>query len=137
MKPNIHFETDSVVIFTDKEINSVAVVYKRKTTSQEFRALHLELLKAFQISALNRLYVDIRKMEIAAPDDQKWLATTIIPQLAQYASSKFLHIAVVVNENIFTRLAVETVENISNDLGICIHRHFKTPTDAKEWLLTT
>ncbi|WP_207435823.1 hypothetical protein [Sabulibacter ruber] len=118
----------------DELLDAVYLRYKRKGTSAEFRDANLRVVASMAKAPSHRLFVDVREMGIVAPEDQKWVANVIIPQLAQHAPENYVYIALVVPENIFTKLAVTTVEEISNGKGICLNRHFASQTEAKRWL---
>ncbi|WP_205502982.1 hypothetical protein [Rufibacter psychrotolerans] len=130
----VHTDDPYATTGYDDLLEAVYLRYKRKGTSQEFRHANRRIVASMAASPTPRVFVDVREMGVVAPDDQKWVAHTIIPQLAQHAPGHYLYIALVVPENIFTKLAVETVEEISNGKGICLNRHFTSLAEARQWL---
>ncbi|MFC6997844.1 hypothetical protein [Rufibacter roseus] len=130
----VHTEDDYAATGYDQVLEAVFLRYKRKGSSAEFRDANERIVASMRKTPTHRVHVDVREMGIVAPEDQKWVATSIIPQLAQNSPGQFVYIALVVPENVFTQLAVETVEDMSNQVGICLNRHFASEQEAKLWL---
>ncbi|GAB3820710.1 hypothetical protein [Pontibacter rugosus] len=118
----------------DTELQALVLTYKRSGASEEFRAIHHELLLLMGKVRVNRLLVNTLKLGAVAPEDQRWLGHAMIPSLAKQTPALYLFAAVLVPENIFTKLAVEQVEGISEATGTCTNRHFSSYTEAKNWL---
>ncbi|MFD2514442.1 hypothetical protein ACFSRY_11235 [Pontibacter locisalis] len=128
------FETDYYSIQFDAALQAVLLTYKRKGSSDEFRELHYKLLEAFDKVAASKILVETQEMAIVAPEDQRWVGQFIIPQIAKKTENQFLYAAVVAPKGIFTKLAVDTVEEISMGTGTCINKSFDNTAEARMWL---
>jgi hypothetical protein len=129
-----YFDSDYIQIGADANLKAITLLYKRKGTSEEFRGAHNELLKVFDKHPEDKLFIDTRNLGIVAPEDQKWVGMQIIPELAAFTPKNFLKIAVVAPAYIFTKLAVDTVERVSMETGVCLNRNFDSTTAAEQWL---
>ncbi len=132
---SIYFESDYFQIGVDTRLQAITLQYKRKGSSEEFRGAHHKLLEVFKQNPEDKILIDARHLGIVAPDDQKWVGMQIIPQLAALTTRNFLKLAVVTSEYIFTKLAIDTVERISMETGICLNRNFDSVANAEQWLM--
>ncbi len=131
----IYYDCDYFQIGKEADLGAVTLKYKRKCTSEEFREVNLKLLEVFeQASSQDKILIDTRDMGIVAPEDQKWVGQYIVPRLASATPQNYLKVAVITPDNIFTKLAVDTVERISMETGVCLNRNFNTVVAAKLWL---
>lgn len=125
---------DYYEIGLDDRLQAVVLTYKRKGTSEEFRNLHFRLVEVFEKKRKSKLFVDTRKLGIVAPDDQRWVAQKVVPQMAMHAENQFLSIAVVTTKYVFTQMAVDNIEQLSIDTGTCLNKHFDNMAAATAWL---
>jgi hypothetical protein len=131
----IYFESDYFQIGVDRKLEAITLQYKRKGLSEELRAAHHKLLEIFKQNPKDKILIDARYVGIVAPDDQKWVGMQIIPQLAALTTNNFLKLAVVTPNYIFTKLAVDTVERLSMETGVCLNRNFDSFANAEQWLI--
>ncbi|WP_181305879.1 hypothetical protein [Rufibacter sp. XAAS-G3-1] len=130
----VHTDNDYATTGYDQVLEAAYLVYKRQGTSPEFREANTRLVSTLARFPSHRLFVDVRGMGVISPEDQKWVGNTIVLQLAKNAPGNYLYIALLVSEKIFTKLAVTSIEDISNGKGICLNRHFYSAPEAKHWL---
>ncbi|ALI97995.1 hypothetical protein [Rufibacter tibetensis] len=130
----VHTDNDYATTGYDEVLGAAYLTYKRQGTSQEFRDANHRIVASLAKKPTHRLFVDVRNMGVVSPEDQKWVGNTIVEQLAKNAPGKYLYIALLVPEKVFTKLAVTTIEEISNGKGICLNRHFFSVSEAKHWL---
>lgn len=133
-KTSLYFENDYIRIGVDAAINAITLEYKRKGSSEEFKDAHQKLLEVFGQTPEDKILIDARQLGIVAPEDQKWVGMHIIPQLAAFTPSHFLKLAVVTPTYIFTKLAIDNVERISMETGICLNKNFDSVAAAQLWL---
>ncbi len=127
--------SDYYEIGLDTDLQALVLRYKRSGTSEEYRSLHVELLEAMERVHVNRMLVHTQHMGAVAPEDQRWLGQSMIPMLAMAALGNYLHVAVIVpDDNIFTQLAVENVEQLCNENRNCTNRNFSNIAAARQWL---
>lgn len=130
----IYSETDYALTGYNEVLQAVYLVYKRKGTSAEFREANLQLVQAITRRPAQRVLVDARAMGVVAPEDQRWVGAEIVLKLASLAPNQYLYIASLLSEHVFTKLAVQTVVEVSNSLGVCQNMEFSSEEEAKDWL---
>ncbi|QHL87149.1 hypothetical protein GU926_06775 [Nibribacter ruber] len=130
----IHTRTDYATTGYDELLQGVFLRYGRKCTSEEFKEANQRLLQTMRLYPTQRVNLDVLALGLVSPEDQRWMATAIIPRLADLAPNNYLYIAVVVPESAFTKLAVKAIEDMANASGICQHCQFPNLVEAKQWL---
>lgn len=118
----------------DAELQALVLTYRRSGTSEEYRAVYHTLLEVIKRVAVSRLLINTVELGAIPPDDQRWLGQTMLPMLAMALPGQHLYMAVLVPDNIFTQLAVEHIEQLSEAYGTCTNKHFTSLVAAKMWL---
>ncbi|AKD02054.1 hypothetical protein POKO110462_18860 [Pontibacter korlensis] len=119
----------------DADLQALVLTYKRSGSSKEFRNNHYELLKVMEKVRVSRMLVNTLDLGAVAPEDQRWLGENIIPKMVKFALDGYLYIAVLAPEKkIFTQLAVEMIEQLSEKTGMYTNKHFHSLSAAKTWL---
>ncbi|AMM50115.1 hypothetical protein TH61_01495 [Rufibacter sp. DG15C] len=130
----IHTRTEYAITGYDELLQGVFLRFLRKGTSEEFREANQRLLQTMREYSTQRVNLDVLHLGLVSPEDQRWMANLIIPRLAELAPNNYLYIAVVVPESTFTRLAMKSIEDMSNGKGICDYCQFPNLVEAKQWL---
>ncbi|GAA4315762.1 hypothetical protein [Nibribacter koreensis] len=130
----IHTRTDYAVTGYDELLQGVFLRFLRKATREEFKEAHQRLLQTMREYPTQRMNLDVLQVGLVSPEDQRWVASLIIPRLAELAPNNYLYIAVVVPETAFTRLAMTSIGDQVKDKGFCDYRQFPNLVEAKQWL---
>jgi hypothetical protein len=117
-------------IYFDKEIDSVVMVWKGYSTSEQFREGTELMLNELIHNGASKVLGDVREMVLIGMEDQRWLETRFLPRAIKYG---FKQIAIVRPNSYFNKVAIESVSYKVDREKISI-QFFETREDAVRWL---
>ncbi|MBS1602590.1 MAG: STAS/SEC14 domain-containing protein [Bacteroidetes bacterium] len=117
-------------IFFDKDIDTVVMVWKGYSTSEEFREGTELMLNELINSGTSKVLGDVREMVLIGMEDQRWLETKFLPRAIKFG---FKQIAIVTPNSYFNKVAIESVSYKVDKEKISI-QFFDTREDAVKWL---
>jgi len=120
-------------IYFDKSIDSVVMVWKGYSTSEQFREGTELMLNELISNGSSRVLADVREMILIGMDDQKWLETRFLPRAIRFG---FNRIAIITPNSYFNRVAVESVSYKVDKEKISI-QFFDSREEAVAWLTNT
>lgn len=88
----ICFESEYGKIYFNARLNMCGITWKKQVTSNAYRDLFLQCLNMLRLYNTPFWMSDLRKLGQVAPEDQKWMLTTILPDAINLGLS---HIAVI------------------------------------------
>jgi len=117
-------------IYFDKDIDSVVMVWKGYSTSEEFREGTELMLNELIHNGSSKVLGDVREMVLIGMDDQRWLETRFLPRAIKYG---FKQIAIVTPSSYFNKVAIESISYKIDKEKISI-QFFDTRESAVGWL---
>lgn len=126
------FTTDYATIAYDKEKRLASIVWKGKTTSDEYRGIFNTLLEFQQKEKVIRYLSDVRNQSVIAPDDRKWFETVAMPKAVEQGLKAA---AVVFDGNVFKKYYLNVILSATNKFGLPL-KLFNETNEAVDWLMT-
>ncbi len=102
---------------------------RERGSSAAFRDALEVCLRAVEETATTRLLLDLRRMRLVLPNDERWLALDFLPRLG---TTKLRWMGIVMPENELARVIVEDVAR-PRPTGT-ESKHCATIKEAAEWL---
>ncbi len=126
----ICFESEYGKIYFNARLNMCGITWKKQVTSNAYRDLFLQCLNMLRLYNTPFWMSDLRKLGQVAPEDQKWMLTTILPDAINLGLS---HIAVIYdpaqhNDDYLKKIAA----NI-HQLRATV-KFFTTTNEAETWV---
>lgn len=119
-------------LFLNKECNSLEVIWEGECSSEGYREVLGEILKALKEFRTPNLLSDTTKMGVISPVDRLWMEFNILPQAATYGLRNF---AFVVPDDIFVRKHADNVKEAVQRLGLNL-QHFSELQISRAWLMS-
>lgn len=117
-------------IYFDKELDSVVMIWKGYSTSDQFREGTELMLNELISNGSSKVLADLREMILIGMDDQKWLEARFLPRAINFG---FRQIAIISPNSYFNRIAVESVSYKVDKEKISI-QFFDSREEAVRWL---
>lgn len=117
-------------IYFDQALDSVVMVWKGYSTSEQFREGTELMLNELITNGSSKVLADLREMILIGMDDQKWLETRFLPRAIRFG---FRQIAIISPNSYFNRVAVESVSYKVDKEKISI-QFFDSWEEAVGWL---
>ena len=125
-------DTEFAIINHDKNTNSIITIWKRPTTSEDFRTVFSIILDKMKEHKAETFVNDICQLGLVGTEDRTWLQKEIIPQAFAAGLRK---LATVATNDVFSRFYVDQIQNgeyaSSNKLEF---RYFDDLTSAQRWI---
>jgi len=122
--------TEVYNIYFDKDLDSVVMIWKGYSTSEQFREGTELMLNELIYNGSSRVLADIREMVLIGMEDQKWLEMKFLPRAINFG---FKQIAIVTPNSHFSKVAVESVSYKVDKEKLTIS-FFDSREEAVEWL---
>ena len=107
----------------------VVLEIRARGSSEDFRAGMEMCLHALDVTRATRLLLDLRKMRLLLVDDERWLATDLLPRIGKTALKRM---AIVKPENALARVILADLAK-PRPTG-AESKHCETIEEAKDWL---
>ena len=117
-------------IYFDKDIDSVVMVWKGYSTSEQFREGTELMLNELISNGSSKVLADVREMVLIGMEDQRWLETRFLPRAIKFGFKK---IAIITPRSYFNKVAIESVSYKVDKEKIAI-QFFEGREDAIGWL---
>lgn len=124
------FEQEYASINYDEAIQAMILQWKVTATSSEYRNTLNNLLLGMEQYKTSRVVVDTRHLGVIHPDDQEW---SISDWTVRAMQSGYTHLAIILPDEIFTKLSVEDTMSMVKDKTL-VSRYFGSLGEAKEWV---
>lgn len=105
------------------------VVWKRKTTDQEYRNAFTKLLEFSMNHTVDNFLSDIRNQGVVSPENRKWFETEMLPKAVK---SGLKRAATVFDGNVFKKYYMNMIIKVSNKFGMPL-KLVKSEQEAIEW----
>ena len=125
-------DTEFAIINHDKNTNSIITIWKRPSTSEDFRTVFSIVLEKVKEHKIHAFVGDICQLGLVGTEDRSWLQNEILP--AAFAAG-LRKLATVTSNDVFSRFYVEQIQNghyaTSNRVEF---RYFNDLPSAQEWI---
>ncbi len=129
------FETEYCRIFYDAYSNTTGIIWKRPVTHDEYRDAFIKSLEVFRQFKTPNWVSDLNNIGPTTPENQSWMADTVIPEAIEYGLKK---VAIVINfENLVDEQKdyIKRLRQVFKKLGVA-NSIFISQKDGKKWLHT-
>lgn len=133
MKMKEILDNEFASVFNDETSNSIITVWKKPTTSEQYRAIFNFILKKIKEYNAESIISDIFYQGLVTTEDRLWLQKEIIPEAQKAGVNK---VAIVAPSDVFSRFYIESVKNgtksmvPSGDM-----KYFNDLISAQAWIL--
>jgi len=132
------FENEFAEISFDKDIDAIALHFKKQAPPNDFIGINQKVLEIFKTLNTNKFYVDTRKIGVVSIEGQKWVIENLFPgMIAHIKGKKLFHVQVVNPAEIFGKVAASNIKSKAvtqqPDKNLVIES-FNTEQEAKDWL---
>ena len=117
-------------IYFDKDIDSVVMVWKGYSTSEQFREGTELMLNELISNGSSKVLADVREMILIGMEDQRWLETRFLPRAIKFG---FKQIAILTPNSYFNKVAMESVSYKVDKEKISM-QFFDSGEEAIRWL---
>lgn len=123
------FQKDYVKIFADTDSKLVNVTWNGTCSSEEYRASMEHALEYAQAYDLDGWISNTKRGYAVDPSDSEWVSKEFIPK----ALSQIKRVAIVVADDVFRKLEVESLEN---RLKATVQHvaYFDSEEEAQKWI---
>lgn len=122
-------DTDYAEISYDKELKMGKIVWKRKTTTEEYQYAFMVLLEHAKKNPSDNFLSDIRNQSVVSPENRKWFETEMLPAAIEAGLKRA---AVVFDGNVFKKYYINMIIKVSNKFGMPL-KMFNSEEEAIEW----
>jgi len=125
----IILETEYAVISHDVSLKLGKIVWKRKTSVEEYKHSFITL---FDFAKNNTTYFflsDIRNQSVVSPEGRKWFETDLLPKAIKMGLKKAVSIS---DDNVFKKYYLNILIKSSKKFGLPL-KLFSNEEDAIKW----
>lgn len=122
-------DTEYAVISHNSELKLGKIVWKRKTSTEEYQYAFITLLEYAKIHPTDNFLSDIRNQSVVSPENRKWFEEEMLPKAIDTGLKRA---GVIFDGNIFKKYYINMIIKVSNKFGMPL-KMFSTEKEAIEW----
>ena len=122
-------DTDYAEISHNPELKLGKIVWKRKTTTEEYKYAFITLLEYAKKHPTDNFLSDIRNQSVVSPENRRWFEKEMLPNAIETGLKRA---AVVFDGNVFKKYYINMIIKVSNKFGMPL-KMFNSEEDAVEW----
>ncbi|MDA3866139.1 MAG: hypothetical protein PF489_05230 [Salinivirgaceae bacterium] len=122
-------DNDFAEISYDAELKMGKIVWKRKSTTEEYRSGFITLLEFSKTHEVNNFMSDIRNQGVVAPENRKWFENEMLPKAIDAGLKRA---GSVFDGNVFKKYYMNMIIKVSNKFGMPL-KLFNNEEEAIEW----
>lgn len=126
----IILDTDYAELSYDPELKLGKIVWKKKTTTEEYQYAFITLLEYAKKHDADNFLSDIRQQSVVSPENRKWFETEMLPNAIKAGLKRA---AVVFDGNVFKKYYMNMIIQVTNKFGLPM-KVFNSEEDALAWL---
>jgi len=126
---NILLDSDYAEVSYDHDLKLGKIVWKRKTTTEEYQYAFITLLDHARSNPTDNFLSDIRKQSVVSPENRKWFETEMLPKAIEAGLKRA---GVIFDGNVFKKYYINMIIKVSNKFGLPL-KMFNTEEEAVEW----
>ncbi len=121
--------TDYAEVSYDSDLKLGKIVWKRKTSTEEYQYAFLIMLNHAKNNPADNFLSDIRDQGVVSPENRKWFETEMLPQAIDAGLKRA---AVIFDGNVFKKYYLNMIIKVSNKFGLPL-KMFNSEEKAIEW----
>lgn len=122
-------DTDYAEISHNPEFKLGKIVWKRKTSTEEYQYAFITLLEYAKTHPTDNFLSDIRNQSVVSPENRKWFEEEMLPKAIEAGLKRA---GVVFDGNVFKKYYINMIIKVSNKFGLPL-KMFSSEDEAKEW----
>lgn len=126
---NIILDTDYAEISYDRELKIGMIVWKRKTTTEEYQYAFITVLEYAKKFPADNFLSDIRNQSVVSPENRKWFEEEMLPNAIEAGLKR---VAVVFDGNVFKKYYLNMILKVTNKFKLPM-KTFNSEEEAIEW----
>ena len=128
MKKSI-LNNDYAEISYDSELKLGKIVWKRKTSMEEYQHAFITLLEDIKVHGTENFLSDIRNQSVVSPEARKWFEAEMIPNAIKFGVKRA---AVIFDGSVFKKYYLNMILQATNKFGLPL-KMFGTEEEALAW----
>jgi hypothetical protein len=122
-------DTDYASISHNSELKLGKIVWKRKTSTEEYQYAFITLLEYAKSNQTDNFLSDIRNQSVVSPENRKWFEEEMLPKAIETGLKRA---GVVFDGNIFKKYYINMIIKVSNKFGMPL-KMFSSEEEAIKW----
>lgn len=122
-------DTDYAEISHDPELKLGKIVWKRKTSTEEYQYAFITLLEYSKKNTTDNFLSDIRNQSVVSPENRKWFESDMLPKAIENGLKRA---AVVFDGNVFKKYYLNMIIKVTNKFKMPL-KMFATEEEAIQW----
>ena len=127
----VYYKDDYLTLFYSRQTRTARAVWNGFLSGETLRYAVAQCIRLLDGEKPINWLADNRKMKAIRQKDQEWMQANMIPKIV---ASSLRRMATLVSEDIFNRMAVESLIVRANDQIKFDHQYFKDEKAATQWL---
>jgi hypothetical protein len=125
----IVLDTDYAEVSHDSELKMGKIVWKRKTSTEEYQYAFITIVEYSKIHKTENFLSDIRNQSVVSPENRKWFETEMIPSAIEAGLKRA---GVIFDGNVFKKYYLNMIIKVTNKFGLPL-KMFGTEEEAVSW----
>jgi hypothetical protein len=127
----VYYKDDFLILFYNRNTKTARAIWDGFLSGETLRHATTQCLRLLEEEQPLNWLADNRKMKAIRQKDQEWIESVMIPKIV---ASPLRKMATLVSEDIFNKMAVESLYKRSSELIKFDHQYFKNEKAATQWL---
>lgn len=123
-------ETEYAEISYDSELKLGKIVWKRKTSTEEYQYAFITLLDYAKKHPAENFLSDIRQQSVVSPENRKWFETEMLPAAIEAGLKRA---GVIFDGNVFKKYYINMIIKVTNKFGLPM-KVFNSDNEALDWI---
>lgn len=125
----IILETDYAEISHDPDLKLGKIVWKRKTSTEEYQYAFITLLDYSKKNTTDNFLSDIKNQSVVSPENRKWFESDMLPKAIENGLKRA---AVVFDGNVFKKYYINMIIKVTNKFKMPL-KMFSSEEEAINW----
>lgn len=123
-------DTDYAEISYDTDLYLGKIVWKKKTTIEEYQYAFITLLGYARENRIDNFLSDIRKQAVVSPENRTWFETEMLPKAIEAGLQRA---GVIFDGNVFKKYYINMILKVTNKFKLPM-KIFSSDDEALEWV---
>jgi len=123
-------DTDYAEISHDPELSLGKILWKRKTSLEEYQYAFITLVEYAKTNETQNFISDIRDQSVVSPENRTWFEQELLPQAIETGLKSA---AVIFDGNVFKKYYMNMIIKATNKFGLPL-KLFRLDEGAIDWL---
>lgn len=126
----IILDTDYAELTHDSELKLAKMVWKRKTSTEEYQYAYITLLEFCITHTTENFLSDIRNQSVVSPENRNWFEKEVIPRGMELGLKRA---AVIFDGNVFKKYYLNMILKVLNKFKMPL-KLFNTEKEVLDWI---